>query len=130
MCGDLARCSGADGRPLPGLGAVAMQQGIYVATTIVDEMAGRPRTTFSYVDKGKLATIGRARAICEVGRFKLAGRLAWWFWLGLHIYYLNGFRNRLSVMINWAWSYFTFDRGARLIVGKEWRSYRDENSSS
>lgn len=129
VCGDLARCAGADGRPLPGLAAVAMQQGIYFANTVIGELAGRARVAFKYVDKGKLATIGRARAICEVGRFKLAGRLAWWFWLALHIYYLNGFRNRLSVMINWAWSYLTFDRGARLIVGKEWRSYGSEESA-
>jgi NADH dehydrogenase len=128
VCGDLARSIGSDGKPLPGLGAVAMQQGIYVAKTLIEDLAGRPRKPFRYLDKGKLATIGRARAICEVGRFKLTGLLAWWFWLALHIYYLNGFRNRLSVMINWAWSYFTFDRGARLIVGKEWRSYGRDHS--
>jgi NADH dehydrogenase len=70
-----------------------------------------------------MATIGRARAIAEFGRLRLTGRFAWWFWLLVHIYRLSGFRNRLSVLIQWAWSYITFGRGARLIVGKEWRSY-------
>jgi NADH dehydrogenase len=129
VCGDLARCAGADSRPLPGLAAVAMQQGIYVANTIKRDLAGRARTPFIYHDKGKLATIGRARAICEMGRIKLTGRIAWWFWLLLHIYYLNGFHNRLSVLLHWAWSYLTFDRGARLIVGKEWQSYAPRNAA-
>ena len=70
-----------------------------------------------------MATIGRARAIAQIYRHRLKGRLAWWVWLLVHIYYLSGFRNRLSVLIQWAWSYFTFGRGARLIVPKEWRSY-------
>jgi NADH dehydrogenase len=123
VCGDLARCTGADSRLLPGLAAVAMQQGIYVADIIADEIAGRPRWPFKYMDLGKFATIGRARAVYENGRIKIAGRLAWWLWLLVHIYRLNGFHNRLSVLLHWAWSYLTFNRGARLIVGKEWRSY-------
>ncbi len=125
VCGDMARCLGADGKPLPGVAAVAKQQGIHVARMITNAIAGRPRAAFVYRDKGKLATIGHARAVVEMGRFKLAGRLAWWIWLLAHIYYLNGFRNRLSVLLNWAWSYVSFSRGARLIVGKEWRSYSD-----
>jgi NADH dehydrogenase len=100
-----------------------MQQGVHVARIITNELAGKPRTPFVYHDKGKLATIGRARAVAEMGRVKLAGRLAWWVWLVVHIYQLNGFRNRLSVLLHWAWSYMSFSRGARLIVGKEWRSY-------
>jgi NADH dehydrogenase len=123
VCGDMARCNGSDGKPLPGVGAVAAQQGTYVAETVMETLLGKARTPFKYVDKGKMATIGQSRAVVEIGRFKLAGRLAWWAWLLVHIYYLNGFRNRLSVMLNWAWSYLTFNRGARLIVGKEWRSY-------
>ena len=71
-----------------------------------------------------MATIGRSRAIAEFGSLRLSGLFAWWFWLIVHIYRLSGFRNRLSVLIQWAWSYWTFSRGARLIVGKEWRSYR------
>jgi NADH:ubiquinone reductase (H+-translocating) len=130
VCGDLSRCNGADARPLPGVATVAMQQGIYVAETIVNEIAGKPRRAFAYRDLGKLATIGRARAVCEMGRVKLAGRLAWWIWLLVHIYRLSGFRNRLSVLLQWAWSYFTFGRGARLIVGKEWRSYGGDAAQS
>lgn len=123
VCGDLARCNGADGRPLPGTGAVAMQQGIFVAETLLRDSRNRQRGVFKYVDKGKMATIGHARAVCEMRHIKLAGRFAWWVWLVVHIYYLNGFRNRLSVLLSWAWSNFTSSRGARLIVGKEWRSY-------
>ncbi len=123
VCGDLARCNGADSCPLPGVAAVAMQQGIYAADTIMKELAGKPRSPFKYRDKGKMAAIGHARAVCEMGRIKISGRLAWWFWLLVHIYYLSGFRNRLSVLLQWGWSYLTFSRGARLIVGKEWRSY-------
>ena len=70
-----------------------------------------------------MATIGRSRAIAEFGRLRLGGYFAWWFWLLVHIYRLSGFRNRLSVLIQWAWSYMTFGRGARLIVGKEWQAY-------
>src|SRR5690606_41220994 len=69
------------------------------------------------------STIGRSRAISEFGKLRLTGLFAWWFWLLVHIYRLSGFRNRLSVLIHWAWSYWTFGRGARLIVGKEWRAY-------
>ena len=72
---------------------------------------------------GSMATIGRSRAIVQFGRMRLAGWIAWWFWLLVHIYRLSGFRNRLSVLIQWAWSYLTFSRGARLIVGKEWQAY-------
>jgi NADH dehydrogenase len=129
VCGDMARSIGTDGKPLPGVAQVAMQQGVHVARIITDELAGKPRKSFVYHDKGKLATIGRARAVAEIGRFKLAGRLAWWVWLLVHIYQLNGFRNRLSVLLHWAWSYLSFSRGARLIVGKEWRSYGSDETS-
>lgn len=72
-----------------------------------------------------IATIGRSRAIAEFRGLQLTGVLAWWFWLLVHIYRLSGFRNRLSVLVHWAWSYLTFGRGARLIVGKEWQAYAD-----
>lgn len=120
VAGDLARCAGADGKPLPGVALVAMQQGIYVTRTIVNDMKGRPRTPFLYRDLGQLATIGRSRAICEIFGLKLSGWFAWWVWLLVHIYRLSGFRNRIIVLIQWAWSYMTFTRGARLIVGKQW----------
>lgn len=125
VAGDLAHCLDKNGALLPGVAPVAKQQGVYVADMIARDLKGKPREPFVYADKGKLATIGRARAIVEMGGFKLAGRFAWWVWLVVHIYYLNGFRNRLSVLIQWAWSYLNFSRGARLIVGKEWRSYGD-----
>jgi len=127
IAGDLARSTGADGKPLPGVALVAMQQGIYAARTIVNDVKGQPRTPFRYHDLGQLATIGRSRAICEIFGLKLSGWFAWWVWLIVHIYRLSGFRNRIIVLIQWAWSYMTFSRGARLIVGKEWQAYGAEN---
>jgi len=127
VAGDLARATGADGNPLPGVALVAMQQGIYAAKTIVNDMKGQPRPPFRYHDLGQLATIGRSRAICEIFGLKLSGWFAWWVWLIVHIYRLSGFRNRIIVLIQWAWSYMTFSRGARLIVGTEWQAYGAEN---
>jgi NADH:ubiquinone reductase (H+-translocating) len=128
VLGDMSRCNGADGKPLPGVALVAMQEGIYAADIIKKEAKGalKQRPAFRYLDMGQMATIGRSRAICEFGRLRLSGWFAWWFWLIVHIYRLSGFRNRLSVLIQWAWSFFTFGRGARLIVGKEWRAYQAE----
>ncbi|HEY5806754.1 MAG TPA: NAD(P)/FAD-dependent oxidoreductase [Povalibacter sp.] len=123
IAGDLAHSTGADGKPLPGVALVAMQQGFHVASMIGNDSAGKARTPFRYRDLGKLATIGRSRAICEIFGLKLTGWFAWWVWLLVHIYRLSGFRNRIIVLIHWAWSYMTFTRGARLIVGKEWRFY-------
>jgi len=129
VLGDLARVEEQDGRLLPGVAFVAMQEGIYAANVIRQEVkrgAVAERAPFRYNDLGQLATIGRSRAIAELGRLRLTGYLAWWFWLLLHIYRLSGFRNRLSVLIQWAWSYWTYSRGARLIVGKEWQAYSGE----
>ena len=124
VLGDLARFDQtADGVPLPGVATVALQQGRFLGKLITADVQGRPRSEFHYWDKGQLATIGRSRAILQSGRLKLSGFLAWWAWLIVHIYYLSSFRNRLLVLIQWAWSYVTFGRGARLIVGKNWRSY-------
>lgn len=125
VAGDMASVRGADGKLLPGVAPVALQQGRYLARLIRGEVEkARPRKPFEFVDKGQMATIGRSRAIVEIGKFHLAGRLAWFLWLLVHIYYLTGFRNRLFVVIQWAWSYLTFRRGARLIVDKEWRTSR------
>jgi NADH:quinone reductase (non-electrogenic) len=110
-------------RVLPGVATVAMQQGVYIARTILAERSGRPRQPFRFVDLGQMAAIGRSRAVCEIGRLRFAGRLAWWLWLLVHIYSLSGFRNRLSVLVQWTWSFFTFGRGARLIVPRDWREY-------
>jgi NADH:ubiquinone reductase (H+-translocating) len=126
VAGDLALAKDADGTPLPGVGAVAIQQGEFFAAAVRADLAGKSRPRFRYRDKGSMATIGRARAIADISGHKLKGRFAWWVWLLVHIYYLSGFRNRLSVLLQWAWSYFTYGRGARLIVGKEWRLYRAE----
>ncbi len=121
VAGDQARFEHQTGRPLPGTAPVAMQQGRSIARTILGDLAGRPRQPFVFHDKGQMATIGRSRAIAEVGRFKFSGFAAWMVWLLVHVYYLTGFRNRVFVVLSWAWSYLSFRRGARLIVGKEWR---------
>jgi NADH dehydrogenase len=124
VAGDLACFTHQTGKPLPGTAPVAMQQGRYLAKAIRRELAGKPRQPFHFVDKGQMATIGRSRAIVEVGRLRLAGFAAWVVWLVVHIYYLTGFKNRLLVVLQWAWSYLSFRRGARLIVNKEWRFNR------
>src|SRR5688572_17679062 len=125
VIGDMANCSHQNGKPLPGTAPVAMQQGRYVGRTIRGDLKGLKRQPFHFVDKGQMATIGRSRAILEVGRLRLAGFPAWVLWLIIHIYYLTGFKNRLLVVAQWAWSYLTFGRGARLIVNREWRIGRD-----
>jgi len=118
------------GKPLPGIAPVAVQQGRFIADAIRNEIHGKPRGTFRYRDKGQMATIGRGRAITEIGRYRLTGLFAWLVWLLVHIYFLTGFKNRLFVVISWAWSFFTFRRGARLIVGKQWRFYQDKEQHS
>ena len=121
VAGDMAHTVDAAGKQLPGTAPVAMQQGQYLARTIRAELKGIKREPFQFHDKGQMATIGRSRAIVEIGKFHLAGRMAWLLWLVVHIYYLTGFRNRIFVVTQWAWSYLTFRRGARLIIDKEWR---------
>ena len=99
-----------------------MQQGRFVGSTILRDLKGDARRPFHFVDKGQMATIGRSRAILDVGRLHLAGFPAWVLWLLIHIYYLTGFKSRFLVVAQWAWSYLTFGRcAARLIVNKEWR---------
>ena len=115
--GDMAYFSHQDGQPLPGISPVAMQMGRHVARNIEHDLRGQPREPFRYVDKGTMATIGRKAAIVQLGRWKFSGFAAWVTWLVVHIYFLIGFRNRLVVLFNWAWSYFTYQRGARLITG-------------
>jgi NADH:quinone reductase (non-electrogenic) len=124
VLGDLAHCRPAgSAQPLPGVATVALQQGVYVARAILGDLAGTPRSAFTFSDKGQMAAIGRRRAIVQVGRWRSAGMVAWLMWLMVHIYYLSGFRNRLFVLMQWGWSYLTFARGARLIVERNWRSY-------
>lgn len=121
VIGDMAHYAHETGKPLPGSAPVAMQQGRYIARTILRDLKGEKREPFHFVDKGQMATIGRSRAILEIGRLRLAGWIAWVLWLIIHIYYLTGFKNRLLVVAQWAWSYLTFGRGARLIVNRDWR---------
>jgi NADH dehydrogenase len=111
--GDTALSVRADGRPLPGVAPVAKQQGRYVAAAIL----GRSPGPFRYRDYGNLATIGRRRAVVDFGRLRMSGLLAWLLWGAAHIWFLAGFRNRLTVTLSWAWNYLTFERGARLITG-------------
>jgi NADH:ubiquinone reductase (H+-translocating) len=117
VIGDAARLDAKDGQPLPGVSPVAMQQARTVARSIRNALVGRDLVTFRYFDKGSMATIGRSRAVAMVDRMHMSGFVAWIAWLVVHIWYLIGFRNRLVVMITWAWSYFTYRRGARLIAG-------------
>jgi NADH dehydrogenase len=118
VIGDLAHFAGPDGQPLPGLAPVANQQGRAAAKNIRRTLAREPRAPFRYRDKGSMATIGRGSAIAEVGELKLQGFLAWLAWLFVHILFLIGFRNRVLVLLQWAWSYLSWQRGARLITGE------------
>ena len=117
VVGDLASLAGADGQPLPGLAPVATQQGEHVAGEVAAALAGRPGRPFRYRDKGIMATVGRASGLAQTGRLRLSGLLGWLAWLFIHIMYLVGFRNRVLVLIQWAWAWFTYGRGARLITG-------------
>jgi NADH dehydrogenase len=118
VIGDLASLKQADGTQLPGVAPVAMQQGRYVGRQIAADLAGHPRKNFHYVDKGSLATIGRAAAIAQFGKVHISGFIAWLSWLFIHIFFLIGFRNRVLVLFQWAWSYLTYARSARLITGE------------
>lgn len=115
--GDLASANMADGTPVPAVAPAANQMGAHAARGIMHDLAGLPRTAFEYADKGRLATIGRHRAVAAVGPLKLTGYPAWIVWLFVHIAYLASFRNRLTVLLQWAFQYFTYQRGVRLITG-------------
>lgn len=112
----------ADGKPLPGLAPVAIQQGKQVAKNIIAEVKGKERKPFVYFDKGIMATIGRTDAVVQSGGMRLTGFLAWLMWIVVHIAYLISFRNRVMVLFQWGWSYFNFRRGARLIRSKIWKT--------
>jgi NADH dehydrogenase len=116
VAGDLASIE-QDGKPVPGVAPAAKQMGACAARNIEARIAGRETRSFHYRDFGSLATIGRHSAIAQLPKGSFSGALAWWFWLLLHIYFLIGFRSRLIVLINWAWAYFTYARGARIILG-------------
>ncbi|WP_434031550.1 NAD(P)/FAD-dependent oxidoreductase [[Pseudomonas] boreopolis] len=115
--GDLASVQ-QDGKPVPGVAPAAKQMGRHVAATLRARLAGRPAPAFRYKDYGNLATIGRMAAIVHLGRLKLSGPLAWWFWLAAHVFFLIGFRNRFVVLVNWAMAYWSYQRAARIIFGR------------
>jgi NADH dehydrogenase len=120
VIGDMASIS-TKGKPVPGVAPAAMQMGARAAHNVERDLEQRERIPFVYRNKGDLATIGRHRAIADFGFLQVTGSVAWWFWLFLHILYLAGFRNRIAVLIEWAYSYFTYERGARLITGMGWK---------
>lgn len=114
--GDIAAVAGSDGRALPQVAQPAIQGGRHVAEQIARRLSGRPATSFTYHDKGSMATIGRHSAVAELPNgWKLGGWIGWVSWLMLHLVYLVGFRNRLIVVVNWCWNYLTFDRPSRLL---------------
>lgn len=119
--GDISHHPGEDGRPLPGLAPVAMQQARYVAKAIGADLRGRERGIFRYRDKGMMSTIGRSRAVAQIGKLKFSGFLAWLSWTFVHLLFLVGFRNRAVVFFHWTYNYLTYRRGARLITGRRIR---------
>jgi NADH dehydrogenase len=119
VAGDLAAAPYKDGQLVPAVAPAANQMGRHAAKNIRRLLAGLPTIPFKYFDKGNLATIGRYRAIAEIGKVKLRGQIAWWFWLLVHLMYLATFRNRVIVLIEWAYSYITYQRGSRLLTERE-----------
>ena len=115
--GDIAASPTADERPLPQVAQPAIQGGFHAARQIIALIEGRPTEPFRYHDKGSMATIGRNQAIAEFPNgLRFHGRIGWLMWLGLHLLYLIGFRNRIAVLVNWSWNYLTYDRSARTLV--------------
>lgn len=119
VIGDMAHMVGADGKPLPGIAPVAIQQGKYVAKLICNRRARQETPPFKYFDMGSMATIGRAAAVAQIRKWKFSGFLAWLFWLFVHLMNIVQFENRLLILFQWAWSYITYERTARLITGYE-----------
>jgi NADH:ubiquinone reductase (H+-translocating) len=122
VIGDLAALADEKGKLLPGVAQVAIQEGAWAAKMIAHDLASpspAPRSKFHYRDRGSLATIGRAAAVAQIAGLELSGYIAWLAWLFIHILFLIGFRNRIVVMVNWAWAYLTYERGARLITGRD-----------
>jgi len=116
VIGDMANYSHQNGRPLPGIAPVAMQQGRYVAQRILNRSKGENTPRFRYTDRGNMAIVGRSRAVADLGRIRLAGFLAWLAWLFIHLLYLVEFENRVLVLVQWSWYYFRRNRAARLIT--------------
>jgi len=119
VAGDLASLAQANGKPVPGVAPAAKQMGRLVARNIRARLAGNATSAFAYRDYGNLATIGRMAAVVDLGKVKFSGVLAWWFWLLMHVFFLIGFRNRLVVMLNWTWAYWSYQRAERIIFGRD-----------
>ncbi len=121
VAGDLAALTQANGRPVPGVAPAAKQMGRHVAVAIRARLRGATggAKPFVYAAYGNLATIGRMAAVVDLRGWQFSGLLAWWFWLAAHLFFLIGFRNRISVLINWAWAYWTYQRGARIVLGAD-----------
>jgi NADH dehydrogenase len=117
VVGDLAAFKQPHGTLLPGIAPVAIQQGQHAGENILRSMHGLPTRPFRYFDRGTMATIGRAAAVADIRGVHLSGFLAWMAWLVVHIFFLIGFENRMLVLVQWAWSYLSYERGARLITG-------------
>ena len=123
VIGDLANYPHQTGKPLPGTAPVAIQQGRYVANVLRNRIEGKSRPAFRYKDRGNMAIVGRASAVADLGKFRFSGFLAWLAWLFVHLVNLVEFENKVLVLIQWAWYYFTRDRGARLITGDKRKRY-------
>jgi NADH dehydrogenase len=119
VIGDTAAVRDENGRSVPGVAPAAKQMGRHVARTIRAQLAGKSPPDFRYQNYGNLATLGRKSAVAEFGRVGLSGLSAWLLWSLAHVWFLVGFRNRVSVFLDWIWSYVTYQRGARLITGGE-----------
>lgn len=126
--GDQANYRRPDEQALPGMAPVAIQQGVWAAKNILRDIKGKPRIPFKFIDKGKMATIGRSNAIVETKIMKTRGFLGWLIWLFVHIYYIVGFKNRTDVMLQWIWSYLTYKKASRLIVGTAWQAKNEAKS--
>jgi NADH dehydrogenase len=129
VIGDAAHFEDPTHGTLPGVAPTAMQMGRYVARAIEGDLKGKPRTPFRYFDKGQLAVIGRGQAVADIWKIRFAGFVAWFIWAFVHIAFLIGFRNRILVMLQWAWSYFNYERGARLITGTEKRGKSEKSEA-
>ncbi|WP_413560104.1 NAD(P)/FAD-dependent oxidoreductase [Bdellovibrio sp. HCB209] len=121
VIGDMAHFRISSEKILPGLAPAAMQSGKFVGNVVLQSIEGKTRGSFSYLDKGQMATIGKRKAIAEYGSLRMTGVIAWLAWLFVHVLYLIGFKNRASVMVEWTWSYIFSKRGARLITSKDWK---------
>jgi NADH dehydrogenase len=132
VVGDLALMREADGSLVPGVAPAAIQAGRHAARNVIRMVAGESPRPFHYWDKGLLATIGRAAAVADLGKLRVSGLPAWLLWLFVHIFFLIGFRNRVAVILQWAWSYLTFKRGARLITdtAEQWRFIADQRAAA